>query len=382
MNKKEIGEIRRRYTYEKNNITLIRGCYVNEQHEIISTFQNTLTLMPQDEAEKYLAIFRRTLSGTQGRNLTDVEFTTSQVSDSEEHKLLSGLRSSSIKDDALVDVFFHKIIDSLVIEGNYLILLAHDAYDMPSYTSDGKKSEDGSTEVFKYILCSICPVKLTKPALSYYASENRFHNREIDWVVSSPELGFMFPAFDDRKANIYNLLYYTRDAGNAYSEFADAIFHTEKPIVPAEEQRENFRSLLSESLADECSYDVITAVQDQIRDMIEEHDADKTDPEPLVISKGDVKALLESAGISQERIDEFDERFDEQYGSNADLVPHNIVDTRKLEVHIPEVTIKVNPQRSDLIETRVIDGIRYVLIRADGGVEVNGVPVNIPGTDK
>lgn len=44
----------------------------------------------------------------------------------------------------------------------------------------------------------------------------------------------------------------------------------------------------------------------------------------------------------------------------------------------PDVTIRVNPDRGDLVETRMIDGTRYILIRAEEGVEVNGVQVQIP----
>ena len=53
------------------------------------------------------------------------------------------------------------------------------------------------------------------------------------------------------------------------------------------------------------------------------------------------------------------------------------METRKFEVTTPDVTIRVNPACSDLIETRVIDGVRYILIRADDGVAVNGVPIRI-----
>ena len=53
------------------------------------------------------------------------------------------------------------------------------------------------------------------------------------------------------------------------------------------------------------------------------------------------------------------------------------MDKRKLEVRTPDVKIQVDPQRGDLVETRIIDGVGYVLIRAEGGVEVNGVPIRL-----
>ena len=54
-----------------------------------------------------------------------------------------------------------------------------------------------------------------------------------------------------------------------------------------------------------------------------------------------------------------------------------IIDNKKFEIKTPDVIIKVAPDRSDLIETRVIGGVKYVLICADEDVEVNGVNIHI-----
>lgn len=375
MNKKEIAEIRRRFNPEKNGVTCIRGCYVNEKREIISAFGSSLTMMPEDEAEKYLAIFKRTLSGAQGRNLVDINFSTLQVSGSEEHGLLMSLRDTALKDDEAVDKFFARVIESLSFEGNYLILLMHDAYDIPRRAKDGQKLED-SSEQFRYILCSICPVKMSKSALSYCPSENGFHSRSVDWVVSPPELGFMFPAFDDRASNIYNALYYTGNVSDSHSELTDALFKAELPM-PADEQKEAFHELLAETLEEECSYEVMQTVHEQLSALITEHEADKTVVEPLAITKCEVKAVLASCEVSEEHMAAFEEKYDEKFGVDADLAPQNLVDVKQFELRTPDVVVRVNPEHSELVETRMIDGVKYVLIRADGGVEVNGVNVNI-----
>ncbi len=134
------------------------------------------------------------------------------------------LRSSELGDEEAVQAFFQKVISSVTLEGNYMILLVHDAYDVPYRSQDGDKQDDASSEVFSYILCSVCPVKLTKPALSYYVQQNEFHNRTADWVVAPPELGFLFPAFDDRAANLYNALYYTKHTEDIQSAVVEAVF--------------------------------------------------------------------------------------------------------------------------------------------------------------
>lgn len=374
MNEKEIAEIRRRFRPDKSNITLIRGCYVNEQREIVSEFNQSLFAMQREESEELLAILKKTLSGTIGKNLIDIEFATQQVLEGEEHKLLMALKNSSLDDDSAVHDFYGRVIETLNMEGNYLIVLANDKYDVPFYAKDGKKQDD-SSEVFSYFLCSICPVKLTKPVLGYYAYENTFRNIMADWAVSAPELGFMFPAFDDRSANIYNAVYYSRNIAENHQEFVDAVFKCEIPM-PAAAQKETFQSILGDAVADDCSFEVVQAVHGQLSGMIEEHKANKED-EPLVISKKTVKSVLTSCGVSDSHLTAFEEKYDEEFGANTEISPRNIIDTKQFEVRTPDVTIRVKPERGDLIETRVIDGTKYILIRADEGVEVNGVNINI-----
>ena len=131
MNEKEIGELRRRFRPDRSSITHVRGCYVNEAKEIISQFDQSLAMMTQEESEKFLALLRKTLSGGIGKNLVDISFETQQVVSGEEHRLLMALRNSKLQDEGAVQALFQRCINALELEGNYLILLAHDTYDVP-----------------------------------------------------------------------------------------------------------------------------------------------------------------------------------------------------------------------------------------------------------
>lgn len=375
MNEKEVAEIRRRFRPDKNAISALRGCCVNENGEIVSEFEQSLLSSQQEEVENILATLKRTLSGGLGKNLIDLEFETQQVVDSEEHKLLMALRDSALKDEEALHAFYQKAASSLKLGENYLILLIHDTYDIPYRAGDGQRFDDASTDVYSYILCSICPVKMSKPSLSYYMTEQKFHNRKIDWLVSRPEVGFLFPAFDDRSTNIYNALYYSRNTAESHAEFVDAVFHCPLPM-PAKVQKETFQSVLEESLGEACSYDVVESVHGQIKTMIEEHKESK-DEEPLLISRQAVKRVLSASGVSAEKLNTFTEKYDAAFGTDAVLSPKNIIDDKKFEVSTPDVTIQVHSDRQDLVETRVIDGAKYIVIRAEGGVTVNGVAVHI-----
>ncbi|WP_077533308.1 DUF4317 domain-containing protein [Massiliimalia massiliensis] len=375
MNEKEIAEIRRRFRPDKNNISVLRGCCVNEKREIVSEFEQPLISTPQEETENILQVLRRTLSGSLNKNLMDIEFETQQVVDSEEHRLLAALRDSALKDEEAVHAFYQKAVRSLDLEGNYLILLVHDVYDIPYRSRDGEHQEDVSSEVYSYILCSVCPIKMTKPALSYYMTDKEFRNCAIDWLVAAPELGFLFPAFDDRSTNIYNALYYSRDIAENHTGFVDEVFHCPLPM-PAAEQKETFQAILEDTLAEDCSYDVVETVHEEFCNLIAEH-KERKEPEPLAVSKQAVKGVLASCGVSENRLEAFTEKYDEAFGKDMQLSPKNIINDKKIEVQTPDVTIQVSAQRRDLVQTRVIDGTKYIVIRADEGVQVNGVHVHI-----
>lgn len=375
MNEKEVGELRRRLKPEKNAITHVRGCYVNENREIISQFDQSLGLMSQTETEMILNTLRKTLSGGVGKNLTDLSFATGQVVDSDEHRLLMALRDSSLADEAAVQALFQKTIDTVELEGNYLILLARDGYDVPYRSGDGEKQEDAGSESYTYVLCAVCPVKMTKPALSYRANENRFGHLPIDWVVGAPELGFLFPAFTDRSTDLYGALYYCRDMADNHQAFVDALFRVEPPM-PVEAQRETFQEILSGSLEQTCSLEVVQGVQGKLRGLIAAHKESK-EPEPLVVDQQMMKRMLSACGVAAEQTETFEARYAATFGSGRSVSPQNLVDTKQTEIKTPDVTIRVSPDREDLVETRIIDGRKYILIRADEGVEVNGVDIHI-----
>ena len=375
MNEKELAEIRRRFRADHSNITAVRGCYVNEQREVVAEFKQSMAMTSREESEQILALLKKSLSGTLGKNLAEIEFETQQVIGGEAHKLLMQLRESGLSDDGAVREFYRRVIEATNMEGNFLLLLAHDSYDVPYRSVDGESGGRDSEEVYSYIICSLCPIKLTKPQLGFHVDENCFRNIAADWVVSPPELGFLFPAFDDRSANIYSALYYTKDLSENHGEFVDAVFKCPVPM-PAAAQRDTFCSILSESVAEDCSLDVVQAVRGQLSGMIADHKENK-DLEPLKMSKKVVKDVLETCGVPETHVSKFEEKYDEEFGEGVELNPAALMDVKQLEIKTPDVTIRVNPERADLVKTEMINGKRYILIRAEEGVEVNGVSIAI-----
>lgn len=377
MTNKEIGELRRRMKPDRTNLTAVYGCYVASGGEILSTFRESFGLMAEEDREKYLAIFRRALSGTPDKQLLDLSFTTKQVADSDEHRLLMRLRESALEDEDARRTLFETIIRAVNFEENFLILLMHERYDVPFKARDGARLEDGS-EVFSYFVCAICPVKPGKELLSYVAEEKTFHNRSAGWAAGMPECGFLFPAFDTRRTNLYNCLFYTHSPSADHQPLIDALFHVQPPM-PADAQRSTFGELLSSTLDEECSLEVVQQVRQELTDRVTVWQEAKSD-DPLVINSAELKQVLQASGVTEEKCLRFGAEFEEAFGNDAALNPKNLVEIKKCVLKTPDVSITVNPERADLVQTRTLGGVQYLLIKADEGVELNGISLAKPET--
>ena len=375
MNEKEISEIKRRFRAQRSNINHIRGCCVNTEGEIISEFDQSLAFLTEEESEKILTTLRKTLSGYVGRNLIDIEFSTKQVLESEEHKMLMDIRNSALSDTEAVHKLYDKIRTSVSFEENYIILLAVDKYDVIGKHVDGE-AEAESGEVFTYFVCGICPIKASKSQLGFYVSGNPFRNISADTVVSTPELGFMFPTFDDRSTNIYKAMFYTRSTEVDNTELIDNLFKSDVIPMPADTQGETFNRILEDSANAGCTLNTVKSIYNQVSEVIATSKEHK-DEDPILLDKARVKEILETGGVDEETVIAFDKKFGEEFGDSARIAPRTLISTNKFQVKTPDVVIKVDPKRTDLIKTRIIDGEKYILISAEESVEVNGINIEI-----
>ena len=374
MNEKEVAEIRRRFNPQKTNISRIQGCYVNDEGKILTEFSQPLVTLSEEETQAVLTLLKKALSGTLDKNLINLEFPNAEIIGGQKHKNLLSLRDSALNDTEALHSLFENIVSSIGLHESYIIIAGFDTYDVFRYTEDGKR-EDDSEEQFGYFVCAVCPLKLTKPALSFTAYDNAFHSIAASSAISSPELGFMFPAFDDRAANIYGTLFYTKDSSLDRSETVNALFSAELPM-PADSQKDNFDTILTRSLGDQCDIEMVKGVNSRISDMLTEHKEQKN-PDTLTLSLDDISDILRSCDASNDKIETFAAKYGEIFGEKTRLSARNIVDPRHFSVNMTDVSIRVNPEKSGLLSTGVIDGTRYILVRAEEAVEVNGITINI-----
>jgi len=371
MIKQEISEIKKLFTERNCSITRICGCYVDGEKNKKTELKQAFLALPEEEMFKYFEILHKSLSGTIGKNLLNLEFPLESESEGGTQEFLLRLRDSKLRDDALLEQFYDRIIESYEYVGNYLILLIHDAYDVPGRTKDGAEMEDASDEVYEYILACICPVDLSKTGLSYNAEENTFQNRLRDWVVGMPDTAFLFPAFNDRSADIHSTLYYSKNAADLKDDFIDKVLGCSIPL-PADCQKEAFQALVEEVLGDNCSVEAIKNIHEELTEIVQEH---KEAPDPVVLDKNKVETIFAKSGLDDDSMEAFDQCYDDTVGPDTELMLDNIYSSRSFEVKTPDVTVKVNPNRTDLVETKLIDGRRCLVIDLQGPAEVNGVTV-------
>lgn len=372
MNKKEVLEIRKQFTPENCAITRICGCYVDHEKEKKTELKEAFLSLPEEEAFKYFDIFKHTLSGTLGKNLINMDFPLDQELEGNTQQFLLKLRDTKLQDDLLLEEFYDRVIENYIYAENYYIILIHAVYDVPGKSSDGMEMFDASDTVYEHILCSICPVNLTKAGLTYNAETNHIEDRIRDWIVEAPVKGFLFPTFQDRSSNVHSILYYTKKPEDLQPDLIANVLGSTIPLT-AGDQKMSFQTIVSDTLGEECDYEVIRNIHDNLNEMIEET---KEEPEPLKLSKPDMRRLLAKSGVPEERLESFEEEFEETVGEKNTLLASNIANIKTFQIETPDVIVKVKPERSDLVETREIDGRRCLVIAIDDHLQVNGIEIH------
>ena len=275
--------------------------------------------------------------------------------------------------------FYDLIIDHYDYVGNYLILIFHDAYDVPLKTKD-RRSLDESEEIYEYLLCAICPVTLSKPGLGYLEQSNEIGLRLRDWIVGVPDTGFVFPAFTERSTDIHATLFYTKNVKEPPEELIEGVLGCSKKMTAAE-QKEVFRSFLEDSLGEECSYETVKEIHDKIQEKI----ADSTlpsnkeeEPEQMELSKDSIREILNASGVSEEKVTQAELEYDKKIGDTP-LYAQNVIDQRKFEVKTYDVVLHVKPEKASQIKSQVIDGKKCLVIPmdADENINVNGIHTTV-----
>lgn len=334
MNKKDIAELKKRLTKTGCSFTKMAGCYIdNEKNKIVKLHETFLNL-DEDEMHKYLDIAKKTMSGTVHNNLLELSFPKEEEEAGGKQQFLMGLRETKLKNEEMIDLFFDRIIETYDFPGNYLILLFHDIYDVITKTEDNQ-ALDESEEVYEYLLCSICPVTLSKAALGYRADEHRIGSRIRDWVVGAPETGFIFPAFSERSTDIHSAIFYTRNTKEPHKEMMEDFLGCPAKRT-ATVQKDVFEHLVLDILDEhpEISESTMMDFQDDLQEMIEQQNETNSDEE-LVLSPALLNNMMTDNGVPAPVAQRIEQTYEEEFSDETPVV-ESLIDKKTLEKNMKQ----------------------------------------------
>ncbi len=390
MTKKEINEIKSLFdTIQDCGILKLAGCYVNGDKEKVKTFNESFYNLPEEEMYKYLEIFRKTLSGTPGKNLLDMKFVNPEDGGNDQGSgLLRELKKTELKDDSVLERFYDKVIETYNYVGNYLILLIHQNYDIPGMTTDGIEMDDASDEVYSYILCSICPMKLTKPGLGFDDDLGEIHTLRQIFAVELPDNGFLYPSFNDRSSDDNEILYSSRRTDVLQDRFLECVLNV-TATLPAKQQKEGFNEFVSEVLGDESSFETVLSIQENLKETVDNRKSESSG-ETVFLDKDAMRSVFEKSGVSDDKLASFDRKFDEQFDMKKlseseteaptikveeKLFADSVAPIRNFEVRNKNMVLRVSSKHTNIIDTKVIDGKKCLVIELTEDMTVNGIPV-------
>lgn len=406
MNKKDVMELKKRFKKESCSIDRLAGCYVDANKNKAIKFNESFLNMDDEEFYKYLEIAKKTLTGTLGNNILELDFPLEEEATGGKQHFLYALRNDGLSSEELLDRLYDLIIDGYNYVGNYLILVFHDTYDIITKTSDNMKLDE-SEEVYEYLLVSICPVVLSKAGLGVREDENRIGARIRDWIVGVPDLGFLFPAFDNRSADIHKVDYFIRDAKDSHSEVISDVLGC-APRMTATEQRNTFSAIVKRAFANdtENGEEALINIQESFNARINTgEELTESEINSIILTPETIDEILVENNIEGEKarvikevtLDEFMEELppvsnlidnkamaaNEKEREKKELVKEvaslknkvSELEEATSSSESGDVSIFVYPERADKIHTEIIDDKKYILIPVDdnSSVKVNGV---------
>ena len=250
-------------------------------------------------------------------------------------------------------------------------------------------------------------MKLTKPGLGFDDDLREIHTLKQVFAVELPENGFLYPAFNDRSSDDSSLLFFSRKADTLQGGLLDNVLDV-STTLPAKQQKEGFNDFVIDVLGDESSFETVLSIQENLNKTIKEKKTEAAG-ETVFLDKSSIRNVFEESGVSSEKLEQFDKKFDDQfdmnkiYKKNIDkiveseefegsdpeeirknipkvkveekLFADNVAPVRNFEVKTADMLLRINSKHTDIIDTRVIDGKNCLVIEITEDLTVNGIPV-------
>lgn len=374
MNKKEAMELKRSIKSEDFVIDTLVTAFVRHDENgkpfLYSFNRQGYSQIEEEERFKYVEFCKNVLTGKFEKNLLNVELDSSDMSKQDQ---LLNLRDNALENDEQDKTFILNMAENYEVKEHLFVMLISAKYEVPKKATDGAVLED-ETDTYSYILCSINPIKLEKAGICYSEAQKRFIDLPQKLVVDKPLNGFLYPAFNDRAADVNSLVFFTKKADNIHNELIKMLTGNIVPLS-AEEQKDIFEDIIMKVSGEDVSYETMESIYTEVAEKIETR---KMTDSPTDIGKEEIKDILRSCGVEEKHLS-IDEAYDSRITEEGDVFNlENLVADNKFDIGVgSDVTIKVAPGKSHLVEKRRVDGAECFVIPITGKIELNGTEVTI-----
>ena len=376
MNKKEVAEIKKNFTDSSGFFTLnhILSVYVDPQKNLRCKDNKLYALIPEDEGAVMLESLKKVLGGRVGKNLTEYAFPREEYDEDGAQNVLYAAMKGKLEDEVANDKLLTRIINNMEYEMGYTIIIGYCSYSIMTKDKNDETYDDAADE-YNFIVAAVCPVCTGDDGLMFDGEANAIVKKaNTDLIISrNPTDGFLYPVFSDRAPDVNNVMYYTKTPKKPNISVVEDVLGCDF-VMSFQREKETFQQVLTDVVADELSYTVITQVNEAIWDIVNNS---KNETELPLIDDNKLHNILFDAGVSSEKLDALPAVFKEKVGEAEGLTAENLVEN-KVVLSTPEITINISRDAAEKVRTSVIGGRRCLVIDLDDpSISVNGLTTSV-----
>lgn len=377
MNKKELNEIKKQLKYE-NEALYLKGiqegygrCNDGEPVVRFTRLINGETL-EKEEGELFFDIFKKSLSGTYGKNLIEYGFDRNIPESKALQETFFAYKDGSL----LIKEQFEQLVKDLLVKGDYrnpvYITAGIFEYAAPALNKNNEILEENS--VFRFMIVAISEAKLTEIGLYYNHETNEVQRKVNDemQIVTPPLDAFLYPSFSGRASDVNHFLYHAKSAKKPNIDLIEDYFHI--PFVSsAPEQSEGFAKVIADIFPNGMDTKTALKFHENLSDYIDENNNEES---MMMMDKTRIKDLLVASGAPDENMRFFDSSFSKIL-EDQEVAAVNLMETGKVSFKAPSISISVRDDALEYVKTKTIDGHPCLVIEMNDGLEISGLPANL-----
>lgn len=373
MNKKEVSEIKKNLSDDSGFFTInsVLTAFIDTDKKVRVCKVRPYTEILSDELDVIRDTLKKVLSTSVGKSFIEYQIPNEQYDQDGIQPLLYNLVKEKFQDDELVENFVNRVAQNIDYTPSFAIISAHCTYTVRVKNKNNDFNEDNTLD-YNFMLTAFCQAELSDMGLVF--SQDELSKKDnTEFVVSkSANDGFLYPTFSDRSPDVNAIMYYTKTYKKPNLSIIEDILGCEF-IMSAQSEKAEFQNILKTVVGDDLNYNVITSVNDKIKEII---DFNKNDTETTTIDKSRLKNILHEVGVDNEKLLALDTVYETSMDKNS-FTASNIVDTKTV-ISTPEITVNISQEGVQKIHTSNINGRRCIVIDVDDpSVEINGLHTKI-----